>query len=501
MSLDEALPMAGPAAPDRDGGNVRRGGTIGALAGLWARQGKYVKIGLVSLGLMTLGAIISVMIVKLGFDQDDNNITIRTTTPSASPTISIWKQQGVAIVGDAADDLLGNSVAVSADASTIVVGARGNHENDSKTGYVKVYRTIDDSGNMVQLGQTIYGDVTGDQFGWSVDIAANENTIVIGSPGYWDVDDRPGYMRVFSLDNDDDIGTNTWKQIGQDIIGEEDGDDFGWSVSISGDSKTIAVGADEYDGENGIDSGLVRVYRMDDSQSDWIQIGNDIEGEAAGDWLGSSVSLPADGNKVAIGSAGSDDNGDFSGHVIVYQMNSARSSWEQLGQTLYGDNADDFSGWSVDLSPDGKTLAIGSPGSSDGGDRPGYVRVFSLKVSGNNSGTSSWEQIGLDIFGEAKGDLFGMTVSLSNDGRTIAIGATNNDGEDGVDSGHVRVYRMDDSKSDWVQIGDDIDGDAPYDTSGTSVSLSADGDTVAIGSDWNDENGAEAGHVQVYILE
>jgi hypothetical protein len=181
-------------------------------------------------------------------------------------------------------------------------------------------------------------------------------------------------------------------------------------------------------------------------------------------------------------------------------MNSAGSSWGPLGQTLYGDSAGDWFGWSVNLSPDGDTLAIGSPGDALVSNQPGYVRVFSLTVSGDNIGNSSWEQIGTDIIGEADGDEFGRSLSLSNDGRTVAVGAWKNNGENGDDSGHVRVYRIDDSQSNWIQIGDDIDGEAAHNTAGVSVSLSADGNTVAIGSPWNDDNGSDAGHVRVYVL-
>ncbi|KAL3811919.1 hypothetical protein ACHAXA_002536 [Cyclostephanos tholiformis] len=500
MPLGDAVqPMEGP-PPDREGGDLRSGGEIGSLAGLWVSRRKHKRIGLVSLGLMTvLAAIIAVMVVKLG--PDPKPIDVTTSTSTASLTIAIWKQQGVSIVGDAPADVLGSSIAISDDASTIVIGAQGIADDDSKTGYVKVYRTSDDSGSRVQLGQTIYGHATGDLTGFSVDITADGNAIVIGSPGYWEDDDRPGYVRVFALESEDDVSTNTWKQIGRDIIGEVDGDEFGYSVSISEDGNTIVVGARKAYGNNLEYSGRARVYRMDYSQSDWVQIGNDIEGDAAYDNSGHSVSLSADGDKVVIGSPWNDDNGDSSGHVKVYQMNSARSSWEQLGQTLYGDNASDYSGWYVDLSPGGNTLAIGSPGDYGDGDRPGYVRVFSLTVSNDITGTSSWEQIGATIIGEAKGDQFGETVSISDDGKTIAVGAQFNDGENGVDTGHVKVYRMDDSQADWIQIGNDIDGEAAYDYSGVSVSLSADGTKVAIGSDWNDDNGMNAGLVRFYVLE
>ena len=81
-------------------------------------------------------------------------------------------------------------------------------------------------------------------------------------------------------------------------------------------------------------------------------------------------------------------------------------------------------------------------------------------------------------------------MSLSADGKVVAIGAPYNDGN-GSDSGHVRVYYMDDSSSSWKQLGQDIDGKEAYDELGTSVSLSADGKVLAIGATGNDENGDE----------
>jgi hypothetical protein len=318
------------------------------------------------------------------------------------------------------------------------------------------------------------------------------------------VDDGPGYVRVFSLvGGNDDLGTDTsWEQIGQDINGEVNGDQFGRSVSIFDDGKTIAVGAPYNDGDNGVDSGHVRIYRLEEADecTRWDQIGQDIDEEEAGDGSGWSVSLLADGVMVAIGSPYNDANGDASGQVRVYRIDGQGSSWERLGQVIYVDN--DYFGWSVNLSPDRNALAIGSPGYWEGGDRPGYVRVFSLEVGDDDLGTATWKQIGRDIIGEANGDQFGLSVSLSDDGNTLAGGAPSAEWNDRRVSGHVRVYRRTDadSESGWMQLGDDIDGEAAYDFSGYSVSLSADGNMVAVSSHFNDDNGEDSGHVRVFVL-
>ena len=106
---------------------------------------------------------------------------------------------------------MGSSVALSADAKTLVAGAPGSLDNTDREGYVKVYRMTDDGGGTrTQLGQTIYGNANGDWFGWSVDVTPDGNVIVVGSPGDSNDNDRPGYVRVFSfLDGDMSMSMST----------------------------------------------------------------------------------------------------------------------------------------------------------------------------------------------------------------------------------------------------------------------------------------------------
>ena len=316
-------------------------------------------------------------------------------------------------------------------------------------------------------------------------------TVAIGAPASWEVTDRPGYVRVYHLESNG--LTSSWKQLGQDIIGEADGNEFGFSVSLSDDGKTLAIG-DRYNNGNGDFLGCVRIYHYEGSGTNWEQIGQNIYGEAAG-FLGFSVSLSVDGTTVATGAPWNmaPDNSEYSGQVRVYRIDSAGSTWEQLGQYIIGEAVGDSFGWSVDMSPDGNTLVIGALGN----DRPGYVRVYYLE---SNEITSSWTQLSQDIIGEAAGDHFGSSVSLSDDGKTLAIGARQNDGN-GVYSGHVGVYRMDDSSTSWTQLGEKIDGKAAFDGSGQSVSLSEDGTTVAIGAYLNDDNGFNSGHVRIFSIK
>ena len=125
------------------------------------------------------------------------------------------------------------------------------------------------------------------------------------------------------------------------------------------------------------------------------------------------------------------------------------------------------------------------------------IAIIGMLIAGSGLAYPIWVQLGQDIDGVADYDFSGSSVSLSTDGNIVAIGASGNDGN-GDDSGHVRIYQW--NETQWIQRGNDIDGEAEYDSSGFSVSLSTDGNIVAIGATGNDGNGNESGQVRIYQL-
>lgn len=273
-----------------------------------------------------------------------------------------------------------------------------------------------------------------------------------------------------------------WIQLGLDIDGEAAGDRSGNSVSLSGDASRVAIGAPYNDG-NGSESGHVRVFEWNGTA--WIQLGTDIDGEAADDLFGQSVSLSASGSIVAIGSYR--HGSDIEGHVRIYVWNGA--AWFQRGSDIDEEGMFDESGSSVSLSSDGSRVAISALYNDGNGVDAGHVRVFGWNVS-------NWSQVGADLDGEAAGDGFGEGVSMSADGSRVAIGAPSNVGN-GSGAGHVRIYEWDGSS--WNQLGSDINGEAAGDFSGESVSLSGDGSRVIIGASSNSHlNGVSAGHASMF---
>ena len=90
---------------------------------------------------------------------------------------------------------------------------------------------------------------------------------------------------------------------------------------------------------------------------------------------------------------------------------------------------------------------------------------------------AQWTQLGQDIDGDMEGDLFSFGISLDAAGDTMAVGATLND-DGGENAGKFRI--LDWNGSAWVQRGAAILGETG-DFAGEGVSLTNDGNTVAVG--------------------
>ena len=328
-----------------------------------------------------------------------------------------------------------------------------------------------------QLGTNVNGEAIDDGFGYSTSLSSDGHRLAVGAFRNDGNGTDAGHVRVYQFSG------SAWTQLGTDINGEAADDNFGRAVSLSSNGMQLAIGAPGNDG-NGMDSGHARVYEWVGSA--WKRLGADINGEAADDNFGSAVSLSSDGNRVAIGAKNNDGNWVNSGHVRVYQWSD--SSWTRLGADIDGEAMNDRSGYSLSLSGDGNHLAIGARLNDGNGTDSGHVRIYQW------SGLI-WTQLGADINGEATGDNSGYSISLSADGKNLAIGAPKND-DNGDASGHVRVYQWSDSA--WTQRGADIDGEAANDQSGGRVSLSSDGNRLAIGAIYNDGSESDSGHTRVY---
>lgn len=384
-------------------------------------------------------------------------------------------QLGLDINGESGGDQSGSSIAISDDGHVVAIGATKNDGNGSSSGHVRVHRF--DGNSWSQLGGDIDGESNSDESGKSVALNKRGNIVAIGAHlnrgsrfGF-----TKGHVRVYQFD-----GTS-WTQLGGDINGESNGDWSGWSVSLSDDGYTVAIGAVLNDG-GGQNSGHVRVYRF--NGSGWSRIGADIDGQSASSFSGTSVSLNSNGNRVAIGSPGG-GFGAPSGRASVFELDST-NTWIRMGNIIFGPSFQE-TGTSISLSDDGLTVAVGAPDLYTTGRSAGFARVYQFNGS-------TWVKVGADMVGETLDDGFGTSVALSGDGNTIIVGAPNNS-SNGTSSGHARLFEF--NGSAWIQIGSDFDGEAAGDNFGTSVAISNDGDMIAIGGINNDDGGSNSGHARV----
>jgi hypothetical protein len=396
-------------------------------------------------------------------------ILLLTTLYSAIASAQI--QIGNDIDGESADDRSGHSVSMP-DAHTVAIGAPRNDGNGYARGHVRIY-TLNGT-SWQQKGADIDGEAARDLSGVSVSMP-DAHTVVIGAYENDGSGPNSGHVRIYSWNG------STWVQKGMDIDGEAAGDQSGYSVSMP-DAQTVAIGAILNDGK-GVSAGHVRIYTWNGTL--WIQKGTDIDGEAARDLSGYSVSMP-NANTVAIGAYENDGSGPNSGHVRIYAWNG--TAWIQKGADIDGEALRDGSGWSVSM-PNANTVAIGAPTNNGNGSGSGHVRVYSWNGS-------AWAQKGADINGEAAGDYSGSSVSMP-DANTIAIGAPGRLNGPVTILGSVRIYAW--NGTAWIQKGMEINGETAGDYSGWSISM-PNANTLAIGAPWNDGNGSRAGHVRIFDL-
>jgi len=312
-----------------------------------------------------------------------------------------------------------------------------------------------------------FGNEKNGQFGNSVSLSSNGEYLAAGAPKVDVTESGKNFGQVNMYMNKD----KTWDHYGNLINGTEDSVRLGSSVSISGDGKSVAVGS--------FNERFLNVYKSDAGV--WKSLGNIVAARESFDSENSKidVSLSHDGTKVAVGIPRRNE-------AAVYMLEEENMKWKRVGPFIPSDDCTDF-GSSVSISSDGEFVAIASPNSNG---KRGKVMVMTYE-------DYSWVMVGEPIIGEAKGDMIGMSISLSDDGNVLAIGEEQHE-MGNVTTGHVHIYKKKNTTGDysWDLYGDEInDTSGSGSEFGSSVDLSGDGTIVAIGAPQaSDGNGA----VQVY---
>jgi hypothetical protein len=292
------------------------------------------------------------------------------------------------------------------------------------------------------------------------------------------------YAKVFRLSQDRLV----WEPFGSILLDSMFNFEAGWSVALAADGLTAAVGAPSF--YRWTDGGQVRVYSFDTDSSDWIQIGEPLFGQVARGSFGFAVDLSADGRTVAVGAPYAYN---LTGYAEVWTFNENGEEWEAVGEPITAEVGDE-TGYRVVLSDDASIMAVSYGGYRPFGDiRNGLVRVFQIP-----NGQTDWEQLGSDILPMEDTELVdwsfgdGRSLGISSDGQTLAVGAPASS-FNCIIGGLARVLRF--SLGDWSPIGSPIDSEKRYGEDsnwGTDfVALSGNGKRLVVGGPLREPNWRE----------
>ena len=428
----------------------------------------------------------------------------------------------------------GNASAVSADGSTLAIGAphensgakgiNGNQNDHSVYSAGAVY-VFTRKGNAIEQQAYIKAASPGEtaNFGSSVALSRDGNTLAVAA--YYESsaskgingnqDDRSipeaGAVYIFVRN-----GT-TWSQqayikasnTGNAAVGDAyaEGDQFGYSIALSADGNTLAVGAIGEDsnatGVNGNQddnsanqAGAAYVFtRTGSTWSQQAYIKSTMT--RANVLFGYSIGISGNGDTLAVGEYDADR-----GKGALYVLMRSGGTWTHQAR-IQAENGEvqDSLGYSLALSEDGNTLASGAADEDclkPGINPPGCEHDQETNTSAGaayvfvRTGTTWTQQVFLKASNPGKEDWFGVRIAISGDGNTVAVGAQNEDsaakginGNQDDDSAPEAgaVYLFTRSGTTWTQHSYvKASNTRAGDEFGSSIALTRDGRTLLIGA-------------------
>ncbi len=279
--------------------------------------------------------------IVIGLSTDNDNGNMSGSVYVYKWTGSTWNQTKPTASDGGAEHSFGQSVAVSSNGNTVVIGAEGAN---GYTGSAYVYNWTGSSWNETKI--TASEGAAGDYFGRSAAVSSDGNTVVIGA----------------SLDDDNGISSgsayvykwtgSSWNQTKIRASDGTAGDFFGQSAAISSDGNTLAIGARRDNNS----TGSAYVYSW--TGSTWNETKLIASDGTAGDNFGECIAISSDGLSVVIGAPDDDELGDDTGSAYVFNWTGA--SWDQTKLFSTTGAADKDFGVDVAVSDDGSTIIIGS---------------------------------------------------------------------------------------------------------------------------------------------
>jgi len=342
-----------------------------------------------------------------------------------------------------------------------------------------------------------------DSFGFRIALSGDGTRMVVGAPN------EDSAARVVNGNEDDNLNTastagaayvfvhdgSVWRQEAYLKPSNLDVEDyFGVAVAISTNGDTIAVGANGEDGSgpglngnpadnNVTDTGAAYVFVRNGAF--WTQqayVKASNSTTGADDRFGQSVALSSNGNTLAVGAYHEDSGAALSGAVYVYTRGGG-TEWDfQAYLKASNPGVEDGFGTSITLADDGSTLAVGAYGEDGAGNSvSGGGAVYVF----TRTGTTWSEPLYLKAPTPQVGGYFGHAVELSGNGNILAIGAHGEDG--GADNGRGAVYVVTRSGGTWgVPVRVTASNAESGDRFGVALALSGDGNTLAVCADGED---------------
>ena len=320
-----------------------------------------------------------------------------------------------------------------------------------------------------------------DQHTLSIAVSTDGSIVAVGIDSY-DGEDR-GMARVFGWD----CSKKAYSQMGQDLFGTDEFDGFGQSVALSSDGKTLAIGANQPPPGR---SGYVEVYSFSDG-GEWKIVGKRLDNiESLVEDVGREVLISDDGSVVTfLGSIVEQcEDGWHETSSFVRTVENDNGEWKSKGDDLIASIAyDDYgSETHISQSGDGQTLAV-----------TGSYSTFMAKVYTFDGKRNNWTELVIppiktsdvadadDCLDDYYESYFsGSDIALNDDGGFLAVAGSKFVSDDEV--GVVRVLKKNATSGNWTLSHDPVDYVDDYDAS--SVSISSDGQKVAVGINVHDND-------------
>jgi len=340
-----------------------------------------------------------------------------------------WTQQAKLTSSDVADnDHLGISVSVSHDGNTFITGAFLEDPNSTTNGG-SAYVFTRSGTTWTQQAKLVSSDVeSNDEFGLSVSISGDGDTAIVGA--YREASITPGYPSgsayVFTRS-----GTS-WSQEAKIIgSGVDRGEQFGESVDISYDGNTVIIGNKSDTVNSILQSGSATVFTR--SGTTWTEEGILTASDAGFlNQFGVRVSISDDGNTALVGCFSKD---------TVYVFTRSGTTWSEEYKLVPWGNVSStpkFGAYSVSLSGNGNVALVSAPQNSNpniytnDGTTYVYVRI----------GTEWFDHTILSSLNAQNNGFFGSSVSASYDGAISIVGANEETYYSNTSSGSVYTYQF-----------------------------------------------------------